>query len=132
MVRDLVVAHQRNAGTSALAPCSSPAWLAGVVAGSSACHSVRMWRPDRIQRLDVGRLPAWTAQRTSGAERPSIWIMTTPGASVRAADRPAPRVLRRRYVMTAPLSPAVTNHQAMLTTIAEIHDAQNASHSPRT
>ena len=34
--------YQRNAGTWSLRPCSSPAWLAGVVAGSCACQSVKV------------------------------------------------------------------------------------------
>ena len=65
-----------------------------------------------------GRLPAWTAQRTSGAERPLIWTMTTPGTSVLVAARLELRVLRRRCATTALSSPAVTNQLATLTMTA--------------
>jgi len=64
--------YQRNAGTWALAPCSSPAWLAGVVAGNWACHSASVWLPERSHRASVGRLPDAIAQWASGAESPSI------------------------------------------------------------
>ena len=75
--------NQRNAGTPRLLPCSSPAWLAGVVGGTWACQGVRRWLPARIQRLRVGRLPETTAHCSSGAASPSIWSMTTPGSSWR-------------------------------------------------
>ena len=63
--------NQRNAGMPSLLPCSSSAWLTGVVEGTRAVHSVQVWLPDRTQRLMVGMLPARISFSSRGAGTPS-------------------------------------------------------------
>ena len=78
--------YQRKAGMPSLLPSSRPAWLAEVWEGRSAVQPASRWLPSRIQRDSVGRLPARTCARSSGAARPSIWIISTPGTSVCVGD----------------------------------------------
>ncbi len=73
--------YQRNAGMWPDTPCRMPAWLVGVVDGMPVCHSTKRCEPERTHRLSVGRFPAVTAHRSSGADSPSICTMTTPGPS---------------------------------------------------
>ena len=90
--------NHRNAGMPSLLPCSSPAWLTGVVDGTRAVHSVQVWLPDRIQRLIVGMLPARISFSSNGAGTPSSWTNTTPGMSDVAprAPRAHPSASRAR------------------------------------
>ena len=74
--------HQRKLGMPSLLPCRMPAWLAGVVEGSSASQWPSLCVPDRIQ-LDIsGTRPARTEWLMTSWERPSTWMMTRPGWSV--------------------------------------------------
>ena len=71
-----------------LLPCSSPAWLTGVVEGTRAVHSVQVWLPDRTQRLIVGMLPERISFSSNGAGTPSSCTNTTPGMSDAASCAP--------------------------------------------
>ena len=78
--------YHRKAGICALAPCSSPAWLAGVVDGSWTSHVVAVWLPERTHRVSVGRSPLCRAHCSSGPGSPSTWTNTTPGEDEEAED----------------------------------------------
>ena len=81
--------HQRKLGMPSLLPCRMPAWLAGVVEGSSASQWPSLWVPDRIQ-LDIsGTRPARTEWLMTSWERPSTWMMTRPGCVGPGDVRPA-------------------------------------------
>ena len=102
--------YQRNAGTCPLAPCSSPAWLAGVVDGSCTSQDVATWLPERTHRVRVGRSPLWIAHCSNGAGSPSTWMKTTPGVvEVVVAVRDL-RDCRSRYDRNPVSSPALTSH----------------------
>ncbi len=60
-----------------------PAWLADVIEGRSASQRDSLWVPDRIQLPIVLTDPARTRPARIGWARPSIWMITRPGASVR-------------------------------------------------
>ena len=79
--RPISRSYQRNAGMPSLLPCSSPAWLTGVVDGTRAVHSVQVWLPERTHRLIVGMLPERISLSSNGAGTPSSWTNTTPGMS---------------------------------------------------
>src|SRR6476620_3436273 len=119
--------YDRKAGISALLPWSSPAWLAGVVDGSWTCHSVRVWEPERTDRVIVGRSPLRIAQRSRGADRPSTWMKTTPGPVDGAAPDAAPRDRPSRWERKAVSSPAEPSQPAKVVRSEKIHDPQNAS-----
>jgi hypothetical protein len=129
--RPVSFSYQRNAGTWSLRPCRSPAWLAGVVAGSCACQSTRRWLPDRIHRPRVGSSPERRPQRSSGAGRPSIWMKTTPGTGV-VTGSGWRRERWTRWVRKAELSPAVAIQVTTVIRKAYTHDAQKAFQNPST
>src|SRR4051794_35665797 len=116
--------YQRKAGTSPLRPCSRPAWLAGVVAGSWACQPDIVWLPVRIHLLRVGRSPDRTHHWSTGSESPSIWTKTTPGTASTAAGPEVRGDPFRSWVRNAALSPAVANQLTMLISAANSHEAQ--------
>ncbi len=93
-----------------------PAWLVGVVDGIPVCHSTSRCDPERTQRLSVGRFPAVTAHRSSGADRPSICTMTTPGPS----NGMPPPPYRATWRMISPMNVSSLPASASQPTIAAI------------
>jgi hypothetical protein len=113
--------YQRKPGICRDAPCRMPACAAGVVEGSPVCQPRMVWLPERNQCPMVGRLPAWTAHRSTGSATPSSWTTSMPGAvpgrgrrsvrnrppACRACRRRTPRMSRRdslTNVSSVPLS----------------------------
>ncbi len=109
--------YQRKAGTYRDAPCRMPAWLVGVVDGIPVCHSMNRCEPERTHRLRVGRFPAVTAHRSSGADSPSIWMMTTPGPSNGGLSS---LPYRATWRMTSPMKVSSLPASASQPTIAAI------------
>ena len=94
--------NQRKPGICRDAPCRMPAWAAGVVDGRPVCQPRMVWLPDRSQCPMVGRLPARTAQRSTGSATPSSCTISMPGSVPGRGRRkvrnrpPAWRACRRR------------------------------------
>ena len=64
--RPVCLSYQRNAGMPSFVPCSSPAWLAGVVDGTRAHHERARCVPARSQPARVGTSPEAIACRSTG------------------------------------------------------------------
>jgi hypothetical protein len=56
--RPVSFSYQWKLGMPSLSPWRMPAWLAGIVDGSSASQRPRRWLPSRIQLAIVGTRPA--------------------------------------------------------------------------